>query len=288
MADEMRGKTVVVTGANSGIGLATASALAQLGAQVCMVCRDQERGRAALDRIKRVGGATSPDLLLADFASLESVRALAAQIRERHSRLDVLVNNAGGIFGTRKLTQDGYEWTFQVNHLAPFLLSNLLLPLLEASAPARVVTVSSTAHRRGHLNFDDLMGERQYSAPVAYGQSKLANILFAFQLARLLQETGVTSNCLHPGVVHTRFANSGNLTWRLFFRYFGFLLLSPEKGARTSVYLASSPAVAGVTGAYFIKCKPAQPAKEARDTAIATRLWDVSAQLVHLPPRVAP
>ena len=249
----MQDKVCLVTGANSGIGRVAALGLAERGATVVLVCRNEERGGPVLEEIRR-NGRGSAELLVADLASQRQVRAVAAAFLARFDRLDVLINNAGVAgWGTRLVTEDGLERTFAVNHLAPFLLTALLSDRLKASAPARVVTVSSAAHRNYALHFDDLQGERRYSAFGAYSRSKLANILFTYELARRLEGTGVTANCLHPGVVATGiFRNLPRWMRMVFVRP---LALSPEKGADTMLYLAAAPEVAGVSGHYFVRRK---------------------------------
>jgi NAD(P)-dependent dehydrogenase (short-subunit alcohol dehydrogenase family) len=286
-AADMTGKTVVITGGNSGIGLETAVALAGAGARTLITARDATRGADAVTAIRSRSGSEDVELVVFDLASLASVRAGAAEILERCPRIDVLVNNAGLVLSERHETVDGYETTFAVNHLGPFLLTTLVLDRLRASAPARVVTVASTAHqsaRRG-LDFDDLQSTRGYRGMSVYGASKLANILFTAELARRLEGTGVTANCLHPGTVATGYGRDGDTKGVL---AFGLalakpFLLTPKKGAVTSIYLASSPDVASVTGRYFVKCRVKEPSSAARDAAAAKRLWEVSEELVSAP-----
>ncbi len=275
----MTGKTVVVTGATGGIGKATATGLARMGSTVAITGRDAARAEAAAVQIGDRGAAV--DAFVADMSSLQEVRRLAAELSERYPRIDVLVNNVGGYWNSRHVTADGLERTFALNHLAPFLLTNLLLEQLIAGAPARVVTVSSDAHRMGRIDFDDLQGARSYSGARAYNQSKLANVLFSDELARRLADRGVTANALHPGVVRTGFGSEdpGRLQ-KLVLPLGKWLLKSPEQGAETSIYLASSPDVATVTGRYFANSKPKKPAPAARDEAAARRLWDISVDLV--------
>ena len=280
----MTGRTVVVTGGNSGIGLETAVALARAGATTVITSRDPGRGQAAVADIRRRSGSDRVEGVVFDLGSLASVRAGAAEILARCERLDVLVNNAGLVQTDRHESADGYEMTFAVNHLGPFLLTELLTDRLRASAPARVVTVASTAHSaaRHGLDFDDLQSTRHYKGMRVYGASKLANILFTTELARRLEGSGVTANCLHPGTVGTGYGRDGDTRGLL---AFGLVvakpfMLSPQKGAVTSVYLASSPEVAGVSGQYFVKCRARQPSKAARDPEAARRLWEVSEQLV--------
>jgi retinol dehydrogenase-14 len=279
----MQGKNILVTGATNGIGLEAAVALARQGARVVMVGRDPQRTAAALADVQRRSGSTEVSSLLCDFSSQASIRSLAEAVYARHDRLDVLINNAGGVNKTRRLTVDGIEATFAVNHLGYFLLTNLLTDLLVGSAPARVVTVASAGHRSGTLDFDDLGYERGYSIMRAYTRSKLANVLFAAELARRLQGSGVTSNSLHPGAVATNIW-SGAPTWakpliQILVRPF---MLSPEQGGATIVQLATSPELEGVTGKYFEKGRAVTPAPLARDEALGKRLWDVSARLVRL------
>ena len=281
---DMTGKTVIVTGANSGIGLETALALARAGARVAITARHAGRGQAAMEDLRRRSGSESVELVVFDLGELASVRAGAEEILRRLERIDVLVNNAGIVLSDRRATPDGIEATFAVNHLGPFLLTQLLLERLKASAPARIVNVASTAHkgaRRG-LDFGDLQSERRYSAMSVYAKSKLANIYFTIELARRLAGTGVTANCLHPGTVATGYGRDGDTHGVL---TFGLKLIKPviltaAQGARTSVYLASSPAVEGVSGEYFIRCRRRRPSKVAGDPEAALRLWEVSEKLI--------
>ncbi|EWT01613.1 short-chain dehydrogenase [Intrasporangium oryzae NRRL B-24470] len=275
----MSGKTVLVTGATGGIGLATAEGLVSLGARVGVVGRDVARAEAAGQRLRAGGGEV--DVFLADLSSQREVRQLAERVRAAYARLDVLVNNVGGSWASRHTTEDGLERTFAVNHLAPFLLTNLLLDPLRASAPARVVTVSSGAHAMGRIDFDDLQGERRYSGQRAYSQSKLANVMFTYELARRLQGSGVTANALHPGVVRTGFGQEDSAPWmRVMLPVMRPLMKSPARGAETSIYLASSPDVEGVTGHYFANRKARSSSRASQDASATARLWDVSAELV--------
>jgi retinol dehydrogenase-12 len=277
----MVGRICVVTGASSGIGKAASIALARLGASVVLVCRDQGRGEAARAEIAAAGSRGQPSLELADLSCLNQVRALAVRLA-RLPRIDVLVNNAGLIGARRRTSADGFEYTLAVNHLAPFLLTNLLTPTLRASAPARVVTVSSVAHRAGLLNLDDLQLERHYLPMLAYANSKLANILFTRELARQLDGTGVTANCLHPGTVASRFGDTGAAWLRLGLAIGRAFLRSTESGARTVVYLAASPHVAGQTGGYYVNARRRNPSRAARNDILARQLWDISACLTGL------
>jgi retinol dehydrogenase 12 len=278
----MAGRVCVLTGASSGIGLAASVALARQGATMILVCRDQTRGEAALAQAAAAATNGQPELELADLASLAQVRDLAARLGQL-PRIDVLINNAGLVMGRRELTEDGYEHTFAVNHLAPFLLTNLLLPVLTASSPARVITVSSVAHRGGWLNFGNLQLERGYLPMLAYANSKLANVLFTRELARRLGGTGVTANCLHPGTVRTHFGDTGAAWLRLGLAASGAFLRTPQAGAATTVFLASSPAVEGDTGGYYVNCRRRRPSLAARDDERARRLWEASARLTGLP-----
>jgi NAD(P)-dependent dehydrogenase (short-subunit alcohol dehydrogenase family) len=275
----MAGRTALVTGGTGGIGLATAAGLAGLGARVGIVGSDATRAQAAAERIRKAGGDV--DVFTADLSAQREVRRLAEQARAAYPRLDVLVNNVGGYWATRHTTEDGLERTFAVNHLAPFLLTHLLLDRLRSAAPARVVTVSSGAQAMGRIDFDDLQGERSYSGQRAYNQSKLANVLFTYELARRLEGSGVTANALHPGVVRTAFGQEDSRGWmRLLLPVLRPFMKSPERGAETSIYLASSPDVEGVSGRYFAGSRPKSSSRASYDTAAAARLWQTSLELV--------
>jgi NAD(P)-dependent dehydrogenase (short-subunit alcohol dehydrogenase family) len=272
-------KTCIVTGASSGIGKETALALAQSGAHVAVVCRTREKGERAVTEIRQRGRNPAVSLFVADLASPRAVRGLAADLDAALPRVDVLVNNAGLTLRERVLTPEGLETTFAVNHLAYFLLTRLLEPKLVASAPSRIISVASEAHRWGTLRFDDLMGARAYDGWKAYTQSKLANIVFTYELARRLAGTGVTANCLHPGLVATGFANAGPITIRVLSRLARPFLRGPARGAGTSIYLASSPEVAGVSGRYFVGRRERRSSRASYDEAVAARLWRVSEEL---------
>ncbi len=279
----MAGKVVAVTGANAGIGKETALALARMGAMVAMTSRDAGRGAEALADVRARSGSSNVELLALDLADLGSVQDFATQMLERYDRLDVLVDNAGLVMSKRTETADGFETTFGVNHLGHFALTNLLLDRLKASAPARIVVVSSQAHKmaRKGLSFDDLQSTRRYRGFDAYSKSKLANVYFTRELARRLVGTGVTVNAAHPGYVASRFGRDGDMYLEPVLKLGAKLLaITPEAGARTSVYLASSPDVDGVTGQYFAKCKPAKISKNAADDVAARRLWDASEALL--------
>ena len=281
LAPSMSGKTVLITGGSSGIGKATAIGLAALGARVAITGRNPGRVEAAAVEIRAATGNPDVHAFTADLSSQAEVRRLAAEVLDAYPRLDVLVNNVGGSWATRHVTADGLEHTFAVNHLAAFLLTNLLLDRLKASAPARVVTVSSNAQSLGKIDFEDLQGERRYSEQKAYPQSKLASVMFTYELARRLAGTGVTATVLHPGVVSTRFGSEDpSLIFKVLVPFYRPFMKTPQQGAATSIYLASSPKVEGVTGAYFANGKPQTSNKASYDESAAARLWQVSAGLV--------
>ncbi|MBX6312728.1 MAG: SDR family oxidoreductase [Isosphaeraceae bacterium] len=279
----MGGKICLVTGATAGIGAVTAEELARRGAQVILVGRDRSKCETTATRIRERTDNSAVEFLVADLSAQAEVRRLAREFQERYPRLDVLVNNAGAMFGQRQETVDGIERTFALNHLAYFLLTNLLLDTLKASAPARIVVVSSEAHRMAKgLDFDDLQHQRWYKPFRVYCESKLANLLFTYELARRLRGTGVTANALHPGFVATNFmAGEGFAHWSLR-RAARLFAISPEEGAKTSVYLAASPEVEGVSGAYFVKQKPVPSSPASRNEAAARRLWQISEELTGL------
>ena len=276
----MAGKSVLVTGGTGGIGKATALGLAALGARVGITGRDQARAEAAAASIRAAPGSPVMDAFAADMSVRAGVRRLAARVLDTYPRLDVLVNNAGGFWAHRHLTADGLEHTFALNHLAPFLLTSLLLDRLIASAPARIVTVSSGAHASGRIDFDDLQGERNYSGQCAYSQSKLANVMFTYELARRLEGTGVTATVAHPGVVRTNFgAEDQAAHFAVMTRVARLFMKAPAQGALTPVYLASSPEAEGITGQYYANRKPKTSSNASYDTTAAARLWQASADL---------
>jgi retinol dehydrogenase 12 len=278
----------LVTGASAGIGLEVARGLAQKGFSVVLTGRDPSRLEAAVQDITRTTGNTRIGSLRADFASLSEVRRLAATFRERHTRLDVLVNNAGLWHQERRLTVDGYEETLAVNHLAPFLLTLLLLDLVSASAPARLIHTSSRLHeKQKRLELDDLQRERSYRGLHVYAQTKLMNVLFSNELARRFSGTGITSNALHPGDVHTQIVR-GNVILRAGIKLVSPFLKTPAQGAETTLHVATEPALAEVTGRYFKDCRETRPAPVALDADVARRLWDLSARMVGLDEAEAP
>jgi NAD(P)-dependent dehydrogenase (short-subunit alcohol dehydrogenase family) len=279
----MRGRTCLITGASSGIGRATALELARLDASLFLVCRDRGRGEETVDAIRRQTGNSAVTLLLADLSSQQSIRQLAREFLATDQPLHVLINNAGVVNLKRQVTVDGIEEVFAVDHLAYFLLTHLLLERLEASAPARIVNVASDAHKFGGLDFSNLQGERSYRAMRIYGQSKLANILFTYELARRLEGRGVAANCLHPGAVATGLGKNNGAWARLLIAMLRPFFRTPDGGAATSIYLASAPEVAHVNGKYFVNCREARSSKVSYDTAVARRLWAVSAQMTGLP-----
>lgn len=281
----MKGKTCLVTGATSGIGKAAATELVRRGAEVVITCRSREKGERVAAEIERAAGHRPADILTADFESLEQVRALAHTYLKSGRPLHVLVNNAGVVMQKRAVTKDGHEMMFGVNHLAPFLLTNLLQPRLEESGPARVVGTASDAHRweRKRIDFDDLDASKKFGPMVTYGRSKLANILFTRELGRRLDPAKVTANCLHPGFVASDLGLNNGMVARVVFALGRPFARSAEKGAETVVYLSSAPEVARSTGGYFMDCKPHKPNFAASHDDDARRLWDVSARLTGLP-----
>jgi NAD(P)-dependent dehydrogenase (short-subunit alcohol dehydrogenase family) len=274
----MHGKTVVITGATSGIGQVAAEKLAALGARLVLVARDKSRGEAGLVRLRAITPAVNHSIHYADLSLMSEVKRVAAEIAAAEPRIDVLINNAGALFGARHVTSDGLELTFATNHMSYFLLTHGLRERLRASAPARVVNVASDAHKGQKINFNDLQSA-QFSGFKVYGRSKLCNILFTRELARRWAGAGVTANSLHPGFVSTRFGDGsgGLLSWGV--RAAKMFAISPEKGAETIIYLASSDEAATATGLYYYKCRPATPAKEAQDNNTAQRLWQESEKI---------
>lgn len=273
----MKGKICIVTGGNTGIGKATVEGLGRQGATVVLACRDLDRGRAALEDIKAKTGSTELHLLRLDLGSLKSVREFATAFTDQFPRLDVLIENAGVSTGKRQLTADGFEMDFGVNHLGHFLLAELLLPTLKASAPSRIVVVSSGVHKGAKLDFDDLQGEKSWGAMRFYAQSKLANMLFVRSLSRRLEGSGVVVNGLHPGVIATELGRDFPAPLRMIARWF---FKSVEQGARTSLYLATAPEAGKVSGKYFDDSKEAKPDARVLDDAFAERLWTESERLI--------
>ncbi|TDO68544.1 short-subunit dehydrogenase [Kribbella sp. VKM Ac-2571] len=277
----MIGTTVLITGGTSGIGKATALGLASMGARVLITGRGVERTENTAREIRAAGG--SVEVFVADLSVQSEVRRLAGEVLRREPRIDVLINNVGGYWNTKHLTADGLEHTFALNHLAPFLLTQLLLERLEEGTAARVVTVASNAHSLGRIDFDDLQGTRSYSGSRAYNQSKLANVLFTYELARRLRAKAITANAVHPGLVSTAFgADDPGRVQRLFVPLLRPFMKSPAGGAATSIHVASAPGLEQTTGQYFVNSKPARSSRRSHDESVAARLWAVSAELVGL------
>jgi retinol dehydrogenase 14 len=278
----MGGKVILITGGTSGIGKAAATALAGMGATVVITGRNEERGKRALQEIREESENDGVELILADLTVQDEVRRLVEELRERHNQLEVLVNNAGLVLSERTETPDGIETQLAINHLAPFLLTNLLLDLLKKSAPSRIVTVSSDAHRWAKIDLDDLQSRKRYRGMQVYGKTKLANIMFTYELAERLEGTGVTVNCMHPGGVNTNFGNNQGGPMNLLFRLFKPFMRSPEQGADTLIYLASSPEVEGMTGKYLADRKVKAASDAAYDETTRKRLWEASEELTGL------
>jgi NAD(P)-dependent dehydrogenase (short-subunit alcohol dehydrogenase family) len=277
----MNGKICLVTGGTNGIGKSTALELARMGATVVIVGRDAQKTSKVVQEIRAASGNPKVDSLLADLSSQQEVRRLAKDFKSKYPHLHILLNNAGGFFLRRQLSVDGIEMTFALNHLASFFLTDLLLDMIKASAPARIINVSSDAHASGKIEFDNLQGERDFR-PSAYDNSKLANISFTLELARRLEGTGVTVNALHPGFVATGFAkNNGKVIAALVSIFAPLVARSPAKGAQTSIFLASSPNVEGMTGKYFYDSQVISAAPQATDMVVARKLWDASNEIVH-------
>ena len=274
----MQGKRVLITGGNSGIGLITSIELAKMGAEVVLACRDSEKTIQALATINATAQIPAINLPV-NLANLRSVRDLAAGFLSKYDRLDVLINNAGTFPSKQRFTDDGLEMRIGVNHIAHFLLTNLLLDCLKSSAPARIITVTSMLHKKGTIDFDSFKGFDKYSAQKAYNQSKLANVLFAVELAKRLEGTGVTSNTLHPGAVATDIVR--DIPWILR-KLIGMIFISPEKGAKTTIMLASDEALAGTSGKYYNQCELSDYAEQADDDAARQKLWEASADIVGL------
>jgi NAD(P)-dependent dehydrogenase (short-subunit alcohol dehydrogenase family) len=282
MSADMKGKVVVITGATSGIGQVAAEELAGMGARIVQVARDRERGEAAVKRLREHAPGIAHSIHYADLSRISEMKRVAAEIARAEPQIDVLMNNAGAMFGSRRVTEDGLELTFALNHVAYFVLTDGLRERLAESAPARIVSTSSDAHKGNTLDFDDLQSVKAYRGFKVYGVSKLCNILFTRELARRLAGTGVTANCLHPGFVATRFGDQSGGMFGTVIRLAKNFALSPQKGAATMIYLASSPDVANITGQYFYKCRTATPTKEAQDDSAAQRLWQETAKMAGL------
>ncbi len=279
---DMTGKVCIVTGGNSGIGKEAAKGLVALGADVVIICRDRTKGEAALSEIRQAGKG-SAELIVADISSLSQVRAGVDEFERTHRRLDVLVNNAGVILTKRIVTADGYEQTFATNHLGHFLLTDLLMDTIKKSSPSRIINLTSQAHRGARIDFEDIQGEKHYSAYKAYSQSKMANVLFTYELAKKLEGTGVTVNCLHPGVVRTGFGHDTGGLLSMIISIGSPFFISAKRSAKAVVYLASSPDLVTTSGKFFSKSKEAKSSRESYDEEAAKRLWDVSEKLTGTP-----
>jgi NAD(P)-dependent dehydrogenase (short-subunit alcohol dehydrogenase family) len=276
---DLQERVIVITGATSGIGQIAAGELAGMGARLVLVARDRTRGESALAYLRDAGPRTKHTIHYADLSSIAEMKRAASEIAAAEPRIDVLINNAGALFGSRRQTPDGLEMTFATNHMSYFVLTLGLADRLRATPGARVVNTASDAHKGAKLDFDDLQTTKNYRGFAVYGRSKLCNILFTREIARRWRDTGVTVNCLHPGFVATRFGDHSGGTFSRVIRVAKWFAISPEKGARTIVYLASSTEIANTSGAYFYKCKPAEPTQEAQDDESAKRLWDESSRL---------
>ncbi|GHO62345.1 short-chain dehydrogenase [Ktedonobacter sp. SOSP1-52] len=279
-AINMQGKVCLVTGSSSGIGKATARELARMGATVVMVCRNRAKGEATQAEIKEASANAQVDLIVADLSELSQVRRAASEFTQKYPQLHVLINNAGGLKSEREVTPDGLEYAFATNYLAPFLLTQLLLDTLKASVPARIINVSSAGHTLGRIDFANLQGERRYSPSRAYADSKLAQLYYTYELAEQLKGTGITVNALHPGAVATNFNDNLRGLVRFIGTFNNLVGTSAEKGAQTTLYLATSPEVEGVSGKYFSKCKQTPSSKRSYDVAVRKRLWQVSEDLL--------
>lgn len=280
----MNQKICLITGATAGIGRETARQLAAKNIHVVLVARTREKAEDTLRHIKNSVPNASLDYLLCDLSSQASVRRLAEEFQQSYSRLDILINNAAAVYSELYYSEDGIEMQFAINHMAPFLLTNLLLDCLKKSAPSRIINVSSDSHYQGRINFDDLYHMRNYRALAVYAQSKLANVLFTYELDRLLEDTGVTVNALHPGLVDTTIGSSHTNRWiRLGWNFMRLFAVSVGEGAATSIYLATADEVKNISGKYFVKCKPRKSSRASYDRETALRLWNVSKELSGLP-----
>jgi NAD(P)-dependent dehydrogenase (short-subunit alcohol dehydrogenase family) len=282
MNTDLSNRTCIITGANSGIGKATALGLAKISASIVMLCRNEQKGKKSLKEIKENTGNQSIELMIADLQDYDSLRIFADNFRSTHDKLHILINNAGIMKKKREINNRGHETTFATNQLGHFLLTNLLLELLQSSVPARIINVSSKSHNRGKIDFDNLMLEQKYGRFKAYNNSKLANIMFTYELARRLEGSGVTVNVVHPGAARTNFGREFSERTTRFLKLFKRFTVSAEEGAKTSIFLASSPEVENITGKYWIKCKQVKSSKYSYNTHIQKRLWDVSEDLTSL------
>ncbi len=280
MTAAMQGKTGIVTGGTNGIGLVTAWELARMGAQVVIVSRSENKCASVVEQIKQDTGNPNIEFIAADLSLMSNIRQAAYEFKKRHTRLDILVNNAGAVFLKRQVSADGFELTFALNHLSYFLFTHLLLDIIKTSAPARIINVSSDTHRGAKINFDDLMSEKNYSGFGVYGQSKLANVMFTYELAEKLAGTHVTANALNPGFVATGFARNNGKIMNMGMKIAHLFARKPEKGAETSIYLASSPEVENVTGKYFSDCKAVESDPASYDKSAQVKLWETSLEMI--------
>lgn len=288
LSSDLQGRTCLVSGASTGIGLATAVALARRGARLWLVSRDPARGNEALEKVNAASLGEGARLILQDLSCHEGVRAAAREFLDSGEPLHILVNNAGAVFFERRETADGLEATFALNHLAPFHLTLLLLDRIVASAPARIITVSSAGHARGRIRFDDLGATRSYHGFIQYCDSKLANLLFTYELARRLEGTGVVAHALHPGVFRSRLGMNNSGPVRSLWKWVHPLMRSPERGAETTIYLATAPEVQAVNGGYWSRCRPRKSSRRSHDGKVGERLWSVSEKLAGLVPALPP
>lgn len=280
----MTGKIILITGANAGLGKETAIQLAKKGATIIMACRNEKRALESLKEIKEKSGSEKIELYIVDLADQDSIRSMVSDFKKSHDKLHVLINNAGVMLDDRIITKKAYEMTFAINHLGHFLLTNLLLDIIMNSSPSRIINVSSIAHKFASLDLDNINLNEGFSGLRAYSNSKLMNLLFTYELARRLEGTYVTVNALHPGKTKTKLTKpDGNWLKKIFFAFLRIFFIDVEKGAKTSIYLASSPEVKNITGTYFVKSKPARPSKKSRDKTLQKRLWGLSEDLTSYP-----
>jgi NAD(P)-dependent dehydrogenase (short-subunit alcohol dehydrogenase family) len=280
MTGNLNGRNVIVSGGTDGIGMATALSLAKMGVSLWIIGRDESKTKQALDEIVNASGNEKVGYFVADLSSIASIRTVAARINDTMDHLDVLINNAGALFTQRQTSDDGLEMTYALNHMNYFLLTSLLLDKLNRGTKSRIVNVSSSAHFSGHVNFDDLQSEKSFNSMRVYGTSKLMNVLFTYELDRRLNGSGLTVNALHPGFVDSNFGKSNGGVMKPLFKLIHLGAINVVEGAKTSVYLASSPEVDGVSGKYFDKCKAVRSSKESYDTNIAKRLWEETEEII--------
>ena len=277
----MKNQVCIITGANSGIGKETALSLAKLGATVILLCRNYERGNIALKSIITESNNKNVELMLCDLSSQNSISDFISKFKNKYDSLNVLINNAGILLNKRTISVDGVENTFAINHLGPFILTNSLLDLLKSSSPSRIINVSSSAHYRANFDLDNMQGEKKYSSFEAYCKSKLYNVLFTYELSRILAGSNVTVNCLHPGFIPTNLFANSSFFYKAIVKILSPILIDAKSGSKTSTYLATSKDVENITGKYFVKCKPKQSSKISYDKSASKNLWDISEKLVN-------